>query len=405
LRILIVSPWLPHPKIAHAGGQHLFHTVRSLSVRGHGVHLLCYGRGEPDSQMAALSAHCEQLRVVRPAHTWRQKADQVLAGGWRRPWMWGRRTHAEVHALIWSTCAQQRIDAVHFAWTEMGRYLEAVPDGVGAALGTMDVEYLVRPREVRLYPWRWSRVRAAHRARRLIRGEQRYLRLAHVTLACSTADRRHLARLGDVDRIHVVPPWVDLDGGCVSGLGAAVQGRLTFMGAMDRIANQAAVRFLLGDVWPLVKEGYPAATLHVVGANPPRWLRQRADGDPRLFVTGYVEDLAAEWAKTDIAVSPSLTGGGMMTKVAQPMAAGLPVVTTTLGNEGVAAPLGEAIEVGDDGPSFARAVLELLVNRERRRRLAAAGQRHVLETLDWASSIANLEAAYADALGRAKQDA
>jgi glycosyltransferase involved in cell wall biosynthesis len=319
--------------------------------------------------------------------------------------MWGRRTHAEDRALIWSICAQQRIDVVHFAWTEMGRYLEAVPAGVGTALGTMDVEYLVRPREVQLYPWRWSRVRAAQRARRLIRGERRSLRLAHVTLACSTADRRHLARLGDVDRIHVVAPWVDLAGGAAAGPGTAVRGRLTFMGAMDRIANQAAVRYLLGDVWPLVRDGYPAAMLYVVGANPPRWLLRRADGDWRLFVTGYVEDLAAEWTKTDIAVSPSLTGGGMMTKVAQPMAAGLPVVTTTLGNEGVAAPVGEAVEVGDDGPSFARALLELLANRERRGQLAAAGQRHVLQTLDWATSIANLETAYADAIGRAKHGA
>ena len=397
MRILIVSPWLPHPDIAHGGGQHLYHTIRSLAERDHALHVLCYGRDESEAQVRALAMHCRLLHVVTPSYTWRQKAARLRNGGWRRPWTLGRRTHTEVRALIRDTCREQRIDVVHFAWTEMGRYLDTVPRHVGTVLGTLDVEYLVRPREVRLYHVgrRW---RAALKARRLIRAERCYLNRADVTLACSAADRGHLARLEDASRIRVVRPWMDVAAMRAVGPDGIVPGRLTFMGAMDRVANMAAAHFLVQGVWPRVRAAYPGATLRIVGANPPQSLRRQAEGDPRLTVTGLVPDLAAEWAATDVAVSPSIVGGGLVIKVAQPMAAGRPVVTTTLGNEGIAAPVGVAVEVADDAQSFVAAVLRLLSDRDWWARLAAAGRRHVLAALDWCVSIESLEAAYAAAV-------
>jgi glycosyltransferase involved in cell wall biosynthesis len=76
------------------------------------------------------------------------------------------------------------------------------------------------------------------------------------------------------------------------------------------------------------------------------------------------------------------------------MAAGRPVVTTTHGNAGVAAPVGIAVEVADDGPRFADAVTRLLTDRAHRVALAEAGRRHFRQTLDWSNSLERLEMAY-----------
>jgi glycosyltransferase involved in cell wall biosynthesis len=401
MHVLIVSPWLPHPEIAHGGGQHLYHTISSLAERGHTVRVLCYGRGEPEPHVRALAAQCASLHVVTPAYSWRHKATRLLADGWRRPWALGRRAHAEARSLLRLICREHGIEVVHLAWTEMGRYLDDVPAGVGTVLGTLDVEHRVRPREVRLCPWGWRKVQAALRARRLIHSERRYVRQAGVTLACSAADRDCLARLG-MGRVCVVPPWIDLGAMCGVAMASLVPGRLTFLGAMDRLANQAAARFLLDGVWPRVATAHPGAELHLVGANPPAWLCDWAGRDRRVTVAGFVPDLAVEWAATDVAVSPSLVGGGLLIKVAQPMAAGRPVVTTTFGNEGVAAPLDLAVEVADAAPAFAKAVLRLLSDRERWARLAEAGRRHVMQTLDWGASVSQLECAYAEAISRAR---
>jgi glycosyltransferase involved in cell wall biosynthesis len=141
-----------------------------------------------------------------------------------------------------------------------------------------------------------------------------------------------------------------------------------------------------------VRDAHPAAELRFVGAAPPAWLQRAAASDPRVTVTGWAPDLVEVWAETDVAVCPSLTGGGLLLKVAQPMAAGRPVVTTTLGNEGVAAP-GGAVAVADRPAAFAQEVLRLLEDRVHWERMAQAGRRHIAAAMNWDASMKNLEAA------------
>lgn len=397
MRVLIVSPWLPHPQMAHAGGETLYHTVRSLVERGHELHLLCYGRGESAEQRAAAAQLCASLQVITPAYSLQAKLASFLHGGWRQPWLLGRRTHTQMRCEIEARCRSSAIEVVQFFWTEMGRYLDAVvpnagPAGLGTVLSTLDVEARVRPRELALLPHGPARWMATAQTRCLIRDEQRYVAAAGAVTVCSAADRAQLARFGAPERIFVTPPWLDLAALQAVTPERVIPGRLTFMGALDRVANAAAARFLLTEVWSRIRRAHPTATLHFVGAAPPEWLRRAAASDPRVQVTGWAPDLVEVWAQTDIAVSPSLTGGGLLLKVAQPMAAGRPVVTTTLGNEGTAAPEG-AIAIADDPADFAQEVLRLLEDRAYWERLAQAGRRHIAATMDWESSIDEMEAA------------
>ena len=390
MNVLIVSPWLPHPAIPHAGGQHLWQVVAGLRARGHRLAVICFGRGEPTSQVGALAARCDSLTVLTPAYTWGHKLDNLRRGGWRHPLQLGRRTQRALRSALPAVCRDHHIDVVHLAWTEMGRYLDAVPSGVGTVLATFDAEYIVRPRELALLPWGWARIGAA---RRVIRIEQGAVPRADVVLARSAADRIALARLAPAARIHVVPPWIGLDALLAVPPDAAVPGRCVFVGALDRVANQAAARWLLDRVWPRVQAAHPGAELWIVGAYPPRWLTRRAARDPRINVPGYVPDLAAVWAACDVALCPSLIGGGVVTKVAQAMAAGRPVVTTSHGGEGIAAPA-SALRVADDPGDYAGAVLVLLRDRVVWRQVAGAGRQHVRAAFDWSASLDALEAAY-----------
>jgi glycosyltransferase involved in cell wall biosynthesis len=304
-----------------------------------------------------------------------------------------------VRARIRELCFDAGVDVVHLAWTEMGRYLDAVPRCTATLLGTLDVEAEVRPREVAILPRGPRRRRARAAARRLARRERRYVRRADAVVAVSAADAAALGRLRGKDDVTIVPPWLD-----AKILGRVtpeevVAGRLTFVGALEREANRAAARWLVDEVWPRVRATHGRATLHLVGGSPPEDLRRRAVGEASLVVTGWVPDLIPVWAATDVAVAPSPVGGGLLLKVAQPMAAGRPVVTTTLGNAGVAAP-GGAVAVADEAGAFAAEVVRLLNDGERWRRLAKRGRDHVLTTLNWEDGMERLEAAYAAALAR-----
>jgi glycosyltransferase involved in cell wall biosynthesis len=274
----------------------------------------------------------------------------------------------------------------------MGRYLDAVPETVATILATQDVEHQVRPREVAWLQPGVERWRVRRRARRLTRVEPRYVRQADAVLAVSAADATALARLRGGDGVYVIPPWLDTAKLRAITPESVVPGRLTFMGALDRVANRAAAHFLLDEVWPRVRAARAGTTLWLVGANPSERLRRRAHDDPRLEVTGWVPDLAAVWAATDVALAPSIVGGGCLLKIIQPMAAGRPVVTTPLGTPQ------ETAVVADGANAFATAVTALLDDRERWQRLATAGRRYVLREMDWERSMDKLETVYATAL-------
>lgn len=398
MRVLIVSPWLPYANMLHAGGEYLYQMLKSLSSR-HDLHLICYQRDETSEQIAALDHLCQTFTLVKPAYSWEQKWQQLLKDGWRHPFRLGKRAHFQVQQAIQAICHDHHIDVVHLVWTEMGRYLDIVPSQVGTVLHTLDTEYLVRPLEVALYPDGQEKQQACRRMEKLINIERESLSKADVVIAASKSDKVAFTRLNDQMPIIVATPWIGYIPDDVQ-ISTIKTGQLTFMGAMDRIANQAAVNFLVDDVWHLICDQYPYITLKIVGANPPDSLIQRCQDDSRIVVTGYCADLPSVWMETDIAVSPSIIGGGLLIKIAQPMAWGRPVVTTSLGNQGVAAQPETAIEVQDNPQGFAAAIGCLLDDRSYWLKLATNGQHHVRGHLNWKTSIEAIEEAYQLAVER-----
>ncbi len=391
MRLLFLSPFVPHPEILHAGGQHLYHLMLDLSPR-HELHLLAYGRGEFPQQIAAIKSLCASVTIVTPAYTWGQKFDQ-LRRSWRHPHQFGRRTHIEMQAAIRRICESGQIEVIHLAWTEMARYFKSNPPPVGTVVNLHDIEAVVRRRELDLYPFGVAKIRAIRRANKLIQLEQIAIQQINHLVVCSEADRAWLSDKIDPRRVSVAPVWPDMELNPLP-MEKIVPGRLMFFGAMDRIANIAAVEFLIEEVFPLVATEYPSVTLRIVGANPPARLLRRYAHHPSIAITGYVPDSAAEWAMADVAVLPSLIGGGQVTKIVQAMAACRPVVTTPFGNEGIGAPAGTEVELGATAEELAAAVLRLLRDRSHWNTIASGGHEFVRRRFDWQTSIHTFEAAY-----------
>jgi len=120
--------------------------------------------------------------------------------------------------------------------------------------------------------------------------------------------------------------------------------------------------------------------------------------DPGIDVTGFVEDLEPYLARATVFVSPLRVGGGIIAKNIDAMASGLPVVTSTIANEGVDATAGEQVLLADDPRAFADAVLDLLGDPARRARLARAAQAFVDGRFGARAGAAVLEEAHAAAI-------
>jgi glycosyltransferase involved in cell wall biosynthesis len=110
------------------------------------------------------------------------------------------------------------------------------------------------------------------------------------------------------------------------------------VGYLARPENQDALTWLLDEVWPAVRDSVPDVVLRVVGGGVSDRLARRLELDPSVVATGYVADLAAEYAHAWLCVVPVRDGAGVKFKTVEALVAGVPVVTTPIGAEGVAPP-------------------------------------------------------------------
>ncbi len=162
----------------------------------------------------------------------------------------------------------------------------------------------------------------------------------------------------------------------------ADQEAVVFSGNLEYHPNLTAVRFFREQVWPRLRERWPALVWRLVGRNPEA-VRRITEGDSRIEVVGPVDDAVAELARSRVAVVPLLTGSGTRLKILEAWAARLPVVSTTLGAEGLPVRDGEHLLLADGAGPFAEAVTRLLTCMDLRYRLGDAGRLLLDKEFTW----------------------
>jgi glycosyltransferase involved in cell wall biosynthesis len=180
----------------------------------------------------------------------------------------------------------------------------------------------------------------------------------------------------------------------------AIQGKLesdrcqdeaiVFSGNLEYHPNYSAVRFFRREIWPLLRERCPSLVWRLVGKNSHAVSRLIA-GDPRIELVGAVDDALAELARSRVAVVPLLAGSGTRLKILEAWAAGLPVVSTTIGAEGLGARDGEHLLIADCAPDFTAAVERLLACMDLRAKLATAGRLLLDKEFTWEAAWRKLE--------------
>jgi glycosyltransferase involved in cell wall biosynthesis len=187
----------------------------------------------------------------------------------------------------------------------------------------------------------------------------------------------------------VVPNGVDVDHFRRRPGAPADPLRAMFFGTLNYFPNQDGVRYLLADVWPRIAQAVPEARLDVVGPHPtPEVLARRG---PRIDVTGPVDDVRVHLERAGVVVVPLRVGGGTRLKILEAMAMSRPVVSTTIGAEGIAATDGRDILIADDAASFARAVRRVMEDPALATRLGEGGRALVERRYSWVAIGADLE--------------
>ena len=360
-RVLVVYKEFPAPSVGHAGGRAVARLIESLHRRGHTVFLVARLRDEETPLLDEMSPLCERIVTV-PHHNSRPGPGPLA---WLSSYIALRR--AAARAL-----REFRPDMLH---------LEVTRTAI-ALLGLRRPFTSFRPLDVN---WFLLRQRAAQ-----VRGPRRWVELAaslvmryfepwvcrryDLIAAISEGDRRLLTPRCRPRPVVILPlaPAVAADALPAVEPGANV----LFVGAMYRTFNIQAVTWFMERVWPLVLEQEPQARFYIVGYDPPEQVQAYHDGQ-HVFVTGSVDDLTAWYRAATVFVSPMLVAGGLLQKVVDALAMGVPVVATGVSNHGVGATPDEHLLVADEADRFAAAVVRLLRDPTAWQRLAQAGPEFV----------------------------
>ena len=197
------------------------------------------------------------------------------------------------------------------------------------------------------------------------------------------ADRQALNQLylnGRQPPFVVIPICVDTQ--AIHSRPRAATPGILFLGGMHWPPNAEGVRWFAEAILPAIRASEPGARLLAVGRQPPPSLRQPAVAK-LIEAPGYVEDAEPYWARSQVFVVPLRAGGGMRVKILDAWAQGLPVVSTTIGAEGLTYRQGESILIADTPADFAQAVVRILRDAGLAARLAAGGRANVEQHYDW----------------------
>jgi glycosyltransferase involved in cell wall biosynthesis len=179
----------------------------------------------------------------------------------------------------------------------------------------------------------------------------------------------------------VLPNGVDLEYFAPANL-KRQRFNLVFSGKMSYHANVATAVYLYQQIMPLIWQKRPEATLTIVGSNPPKAIQDMA-ADPRVEVTGYVDDIRPYIARAEVMISPMVYSVGIQNKVLEAMALGTPVVVASAAATALAMRPKHALLEAESPRDFADAALQIMADDELRSVLSQKGREYVEQQHNW----------------------
>jgi glycosyltransferase involved in cell wall biosynthesis len=251
----------------------------------------------------------------------------------------------------------------------------------------------------------FDRLRARCEWVRMLRYDAAVYRRADGVVAMSAPDAEAIRAVAPRAQIAAVPPGVDR--ATLAPRDRRPQpGRVLYLGLMEHYPNLDGLLFLYRDIWPLVRRGFPAAHLTIVGKGAREELSRVApavllamEADQTVELVGFVPDLPPVLDSHAVLAAPLRLGGGVRNKVIEAMAAGLPVVTTRRGAEGLSVRSGRELLIADTPVEIARQLVTVLRDEALQQRLAAAGRELAAREHDNDALAKRVEQALAQAAG------
>jgi glycosyltransferase involved in cell wall biosynthesis len=368
-----------------------FHTIAELARRHRVTVLTTHGPGDDPDALADQLEGCEQVFSV--PYSIPKVGTPRFATALLRSWL-------SPYPVDLSKCLVPALKAKVQEALDGGAdvcvadFLVGMPNiplncPVPTILFQHNVEYMIWKRLYEVETRAWRRALLAIEWRKMRRYEGSACKRARLTIAVSESDRALLMANAPGSDIRAIRTGVDSAYFYPQEI-PETPGKLVFSGSMDWYPNEDAMVHFITDVLPQVRRQRPGVSLTVVGRNPSARLRAlRAAA--HVEITGTVGDVRSYVADAAVFIVPLRIGGGTRLKILEALAMGKALVSTTVGAEGLPITAEEHFVRADGPADFARAVVALLDDPDRRRTLGAAGRQLVKTEHSWQSVVREFE--------------
>lgn len=389
MRILVVTTELPYPP-TWGGAIRNFHFLEHLA-RHHDVHLLSFDLPRDMADARGLRELGIDVEVVHWRTPASKRAVQLLSAAAPRSF-WGHKFHQrDMQVAIRRVMARHDLDAVLVESSMLWRYDFGARTPI--VLDEHNVEFEILERTYRSERSPVRKVYSYLEYRKFRREELAAWRQATRCVFTSERERDIMLAHRLSTPATAIPNGVDLQYLRPGDDGERDPSSVVFTGRIGYRPNTDALLYFVREMLPRIHRRRPDVVLTVAGADVPPEVQRLAG--PRIVVTGAVPDMRPYWRRAAVVLVPLRFGGGTRFKILEAMGMGRPIVSTTLGCEGIDAVPGDHLLVADSPEEFADAVLRVLDDPALGRRLGERGRSLVEARYSWTRLSEDLEAVLA----------
>ena len=387
--ILFICPYIPCAGV-HAGAGRMYTMIKLLAQR-HQVSVVTFVDKESELKyVPELEEHCQEVVAIHRKPPYRRRNLLVL-----EPFVVSEFNSSQMGAEIHRLLSERDFDIVQVEYTQMAQY---VPDTRRSCtlLTEHEVAFATHRRAFKSLPLSWDKFRALMGWLMMIDYELKACRRFDKIIALTDADRNELLSFEPQLHVEVVPMAVDCS--CFMPQDVPEEpNTLVFIGYFRHSPNVHGIKRFCREILPLIRQEVPETKLFIVGASPPDEIIRLGNLD-NVVVTGWVEDIKPYIARSSVYVAPLWLGTGMRVKILEAWGMAKPVVTTSVGSQGIACTPEEDVLIADDPQGFAAQTVRLLRDKALREKLGKKGRKQVVAKYDWEIIIQQVEQMYDEAL-------
>jgi len=389
MKILMLTPYLPYP--LHSGGQiRSYNLIKNLSQK-YQITLFSFIRSAKELvHIAELEKYCTKVKVFKRRQAWDPR-NILISALTPYPFLVAIYLSKSVKNAIRRELASN-YDLIHAETFYVMPNLPK-PTNIPTLLVEQTIEYMVYQRFVEDFKFFLLKPLLYFDVLKIKLWEKYFWQKATRLAAMSQSDKQIMEKSVKDRKVDVVANGVDVEHFTESRIAKAVNQTILFVGNFKWLPNKDAAKFLVTDIWPKIHQQLPRAKLWIVGRNPTSEILDLSN-QKNVTVSGEVDDIREAFQKSSVLLAPIRNGRGTKYKVLEAMASQVPVVTTKLGIEGIAAINQSSVLIAETADGLADKTIQVLTDKNLAAKLAANGKKLVYNQYNWQAISKELDQIY-----------